>query len=63
VDLPTPTASAHDAAMKLSLLLIAATLGLSGCIIVFEQPKDPKPADPAATATKAKPPKTDGSAK
>ncbi|MEI6460666.1 MAG: hypothetical protein WCO73_01830 [Verrucomicrobiota bacterium] len=49
--------------MKLSLLLIAATLGLSGCIIVFEQPKDPKPADPAATATKAKPPKTDGSAK
>ena len=49
--------------MKLSLLLIAATLGLSGCIIVFEQPKDPKPAAPAATAAKAKNAKADASAK
>ncbi|MCX6920245.1 MAG: hypothetical protein NTX20_02820 [Verrucomicrobia bacterium] len=45
--------------MKFSLLLIAATLGLSGCIIVFEQPKDPKPAVPS----KAETAKADASAK
>lgn len=63
MDLPNLTEPTHDAAMKFSLLLIAATLGLSGCIIVFEQPKDPKPAIPAATAAKAKAAKADGSAK
>jgi hypothetical protein len=37
----------------LTAALALACLALSGCIIVFEQPRDPKPATPPAKAKPA----------